>query len=82
MVRAFLVKLVAAALVVLEAVFLPSPASGIAIALTVLGVLGFFAYVIVAPGAQFLVPSSFRLPAHLTAKGTPSRSRSTTVPIP
>lgn len=63
MARALLVKLMAAVLVVLALRWLPSPLSTVAATLTVLATLGFFAFVIVAPHAQFLVPSRWRLPA-------------------
>lgn len=62
MARALLVKLLGAVLVVLAVRWLPSPLSTLAATAIVAGTLGFFAFVIVAPRAQFLVPSRWRLP--------------------
>lgn len=62
MARAMLVKAVALLAILLEARLLSGAACVVAIALTVAALCGFLAWVIVAPSAQFLVPSVCALP--------------------
>ena len=62
MLRATLVKLLALALVASELALLDGAARGWGIALTLAATAAFFAWVIVVPSAQFVVPSVFRLP--------------------
>lgn len=61
--RAVGVKLLCAALMALALVLVPSPYGALLAALTLLATCAFFAWAIVWPGAQFLVPSVHELPA-------------------